>query len=520
VKTTPQDATMPRRSYSYARYSQGIQGEGDSERRQKEWPAAVSAEQGWCLDDSLSFVDRGRSGFHGANRKPTTALSHFLDLVQRGRITRGSVLIIENIDRLSRQDVDTAHDLFRSIIRAGVWICTRTPFRIYKGDKDSSFMDLLEPIWIMYCAYMESLKKSQRVAGAWEAARRQVAAAKAPHQCRPPGWIRRTGASYELVPEHAAAVRRMFALSREGVGSDLMCVRLAEEGFRPWGHSGRWSHQTIHKILTGRAAVGEYQAHRLVDGRQVPDGLPIAGYYPAAVSEDEWQTAQAAIRGRKKKCGRPGKGFVNLFTGLMRDQHGRPYSILCRSTAGKQARWLRTERTRGVSVPYYDAEACILDTLAMLRPEDVIEPSPDRDQREQRIATLTARLVALDHRQEQLTEACADPAQDAAPLLAVLRQVAADKDATALELEGLKLESLTGRAEALTEAQTLWQLRGRAGGTERLELDRRIKAALPSVVKEIIVHARRTGYRTKEITVSIRLRSGNVREVQLLPRGT
>ena len=213
-----QDAAMPRRAYSYTRFSKGTQAHGDSERRQTEWPAVVCAENGWTLDDTLSFVDRGRSGFHGRNLTPTAGLTQFRGLVERGRIARGSVLIVENIDRLSRQDVDTAHDLFRSIIKAGVWICTRVPPRVYRGDKEASFMDLLEPIWIMYVAYMESLKKSQRGAEAWAAARQAAAEHHAPHNCQPPAWVRRDGDAYALIPDRAAAVRRMADLCRSGVG--------------------------------------------------------------------------------------------------------------------------------------------------------------------------------------------------------------------------------------------------------------------------------------------------------------
>ncbi len=89
----------------------------------------LSSEEGWCLDDSLVFVDKGRSGFHGDNLKPIAGLTQFLDAVRTGRVTPGSVLIIENLDRLSRQDVDIAYDLFRSIIKAGIWIATKTPPR-------------------------------------------------------------------------------------------------------------------------------------------------------------------------------------------------------------------------------------------------------------------------------------------------------------------------------------------------------------------------------------------------------
>ena len=71
---TTQDAAMPRRAYSYARISTGgRQARGDGLRRQQgklgdgdeSWPEKVCAREGWCLDDSLPFTDKGRSAFHG-----------------------------------------------------------------------------------------------------------------------------------------------------------------------------------------------------------------------------------------------------------------------------------------------------------------------------------------------------------------------------------------------------------------------------------------------------------------------
>ena len=58
------------------------------------------------------------------------------------------------------------------------------------------------------------------------------------------------------------------------------------------------------------------------------------------------------------------------------------------------------------------------------------------------------------------------------PLLA---KVSAELKAATKEKDALKLESMTGRAEALTETQSLVELRRDAKGEELAELDRRIK---------------------------------------------
>lgn len=43
-----------------------------------------------------------------------------------------------------------------------------------------------------------------------------------------------------------------------------------------------WWPSYIKKIFQFRAVIGEYQPHRLIDGKRVPVGEPIANYYPVA----------------------------------------------------------------------------------------------------------------------------------------------------------------------------------------------------------------------------------------------
>jgi DNA invertase Pin-like site-specific DNA recombinase len=103
-------------------------------------------------------VDKGCSDFPGDNLKVTAGLALFLKAIS-GRVTTGSVLIIENIDRLSRQEVDVVYDLFRGILKAGVWIATKSPPRIAKRESNS-FMDLMEPVWLISFAHMENKRAS------------------------------------------------------------------------------------------------------------------------------------------------------------------------------------------------------------------------------------------------------------------------------------------------------------------------------------------------------------------------
>ncbi len=60
------------------------------------------------------------SGFKGKNFSNESALSAFLKLVESGAVEPGSVLVVENMDRLSRQSILPCMTKFMEIINKGV----------------------------------------------------------------------------------------------------------------------------------------------------------------------------------------------------------------------------------------------------------------------------------------------------------------------------------------------------------------------------------------------------------------
>ena len=117
-------------AYSYQRFSSPEQSHGDSLRRQTKRATDLCQEYGWHLDDTLKLRDLGVSAYRGKNVREG-ALAAFLEAIKLGKVKKGSVLIVESLDRLSRDEIDEALTLFLSIIRAGVDIATFDPKRIY-----------------------------------------------------------------------------------------------------------------------------------------------------------------------------------------------------------------------------------------------------------------------------------------------------------------------------------------------------------------------------------------------------
>jgi len=310
-------------AYSYIRLSTPEQALGDSVRRQLEATSRFAEQHGLQLDQSLR--DIGKSAFRGKNSSGSeAALAHFLGMVADRRIPVGSYLIVESLDRLSRQRVEDAFDLLRRIVSAGIVVATLDNGQIYRSDSFDSMTSLLIALTSMMRAHEESKRKSERVAAAWQQ-KKLKAADKVVVTRRIPSWLSYKNGVIEADPHRAAVVRRIFELTRDGYGAYSIARQLNAEGFAAWSsrHRAVWRESFIKKMLTGRTVLGEYQPHRLhyENGRasRVPDGDPIVGYYPAVIDEELYREAKAAMAARRVTGrGRKGREFANVFTGLLR----------------------------------------------------------------------------------------------------------------------------------------------------------------------------------------------------------
>ena len=111
-------------AYSYIRFSTKEQIKGDSFRRQTEdCEIYLKAHPELTLDTDLNMFDAGISAYKGKHISHG-ALGNFLKLVEAGKLVKGSVLLIENIDRLSRLKPTEALRIFDNIIHAGIKIVT------------------------------------------------------------------------------------------------------------------------------------------------------------------------------------------------------------------------------------------------------------------------------------------------------------------------------------------------------------------------------------------------------------
>jgi DNA invertase Pin-like site-specific DNA recombinase len=288
---------------------------GDSRRRQLEKSRAYAERHNLELVDDDELEDIGVSAFKGANVKQG-ALGRFLAAVNDGRIPPGSSLLVESLDRLSRQQVLPAMSLFLSIVQAGIILVTLDDERVYKKEA-TDVIDLIVSLTVLSRAHEESKTKSLRVAAAWKNKRSQAPNRPMTKIC--PAWLRlsedRSG--YEIVEDRAALVRSIFQDAANGIGIYSIARRLNEQKTPTFNDSDGWHASYIAKILNNRATLGEFQPHTKVDGIRKPDGDPIPGYFPTVVEPEIFYRAKTGRAERLQHSrGRKGQNVTNLFSGL------------------------------------------------------------------------------------------------------------------------------------------------------------------------------------------------------------
>jgi DNA invertase Pin-like site-specific DNA recombinase len=265
-------------AYSYLRFSSTEQRKGNSFDRQIRGRDAYIVKKGLTLDSSLIIEDAGVSAFRGVNAA-TGALRVFLDACEQKRVRPGSYLIVENLDRLSRDETLDAVMLFLGILNHGITLVTLFPEQEFsKATLDMSRSN-------------------------WDTRRRNIA--NEILTGRKPSWIDIEDGKFVLNPTKTANVRRIFEMAVKGHGIGSIAKTLNREGVPTISKAKNWHDSYIYRILTNRACIGEFQPRVLQIEKQdrpgkvarkvktfQPIGQPLRKYYPPVVSDENFFKAQ------------------------------------------------------------------------------------------------------------------------------------------------------------------------------------------------------------------------------------
>jgi hypothetical protein len=288
-----------------------------------------------------------------------------------------------------------------------------------------------------------------------------------------------------------------------------------------------WLPGYVRKLLGMRAVVGELQP---LTGRRAGEeraaGPPLGSYYPAILTESEFDAAQAALASRKGRGGRPPKRRpCNLWSGLLyaagtaagklhvvdkgqgcgvgrTRERGRPVLVAADAFAGLPG-------DPYVSFPLHAFESAVLGRLREIRPQDILPGDADATGRvvacETELAAVEARLAAVRKRMEG--------DEELESLVVAARALEQRKRRAVKALTDAKREAASPLAGAWAEYGTLAE----AAGADP-EARSRLRACLRRMVGGIwcLFHA---AGKYRLAVVQVRFGGGGVRDYLIVHRG-
>jgi DNA invertase Pin-like site-specific DNA recombinase len=328
------------KAIAYVRYSSAVQGDGDSIDRQTSPLEAFEARFNVKIDEI--YTDEGVSSYSGDNIKKGR-FSEILEKIDNEEIKKGDFLVIESIDRISRQALNKTAKILQDILEKGIKIYTTIDERLYNyEDKERDLENYLMIGLIAKRANEESETKSKRRKSAWNKAK-QLAEEEGKifsTSINTPYGLKVVNNKFEIIEEEAKEIRFIIEnLKVEGVSATIR--KLNEWSIR------KWQPKHVAHFFKNQYIRGAYRAQRREEGKKVHERY-IENYYPSIVSETAFFEAREAMKNRttKKEYGNKSKGHLNIFK----------HCIKC-GECGSTMIFMKNKNPRGVWYSYYSCES-------------------------------------------------------------------------------------------------------------------------------------------------------------------
>lgn len=449
MKKATQESRQPV-AHPYARISDPTQRKGGGLDRQTSADISVFCKEHGFVPAKRTLVDDGVSAFRGLNATPEHELGKFLLDAQKGLIPPGDCLLLENYDRLSRQNPWAAISLVNDLRNLGIHVGRLDRGKLLRCDSVDTG-DFFECAIELIRGHSESTMKSWRNSKRWKEKRDAARKGNGLITGKVPAWIAVVDGKLVLVPHKADIIQRIFQLAASGYGAARIVKRMIDDTVQPIGRGKHWSRSYVNLLLSDKRVMGEFQP-RKIDGSK--DGHPIPHYYPAAVTEEQYYAAQTSRTGRSPRPGRLGTR-IGLFSGLIRDaRDGLGYYTTTRTERGKSYRVLiNTSAAEGraacVAFPLEVFERAIFACLQEVAPHEILGSAADPDE----TVSLASKLASLEAREAELE---AELLEGNVPALArALRTLAGQKQEVASELASARERAAHPLSETWGECQSL-----------------------------------------------------------------
>jgi DNA invertase Pin-like site-specific DNA recombinase len=500
--------------YAYARWSSLEQSKGSTLERQLENCRKYIEQAGWKLT-SDPIVDRGRSAYTGANITSGN-LGAFADNLRSGIISTPATLVVEELDRLSRQPADVMLSWLSPLVRSGLTIVvTQTGQVIDSRMLDHDMGTLMMILITAFGSHKESKKKSERGASAWEVKREKARAGeKVERHHSHPLWLRvNEKGEFKKIEHRVQIVKDIFRLRLEEKKGQIATAqwlnerRLTDPNYEVWARGVRaprfWTPVYVGRVLGNRAVLGEWQPSRQPRGEKtrVLIGEPIEGYYPEVIdpvtfaqANDQRVAEQFKHQGRgqsvsnlfgtRARCSECG-GKMGVKGSIRKHRDGRQtryYYLTC--LTAKMANACENQRTWA-----YDAiEKAVLDALLSNAMDDTHFRAPvDLSSHERAVHDGKAKVADVKTRMVRLLDMMEAGDPMATERYAVRKKELDSAEAVLLDAEN-ELARLKGASSPDAHLKRVAEIRALAEGAddeERYRARLLVKSALHDVIERM-----------------------------------
>ncbi|WP_194435182.1 recombinase family protein [Vibrio fluminensis] len=315
--------------YSYRRFSNIEQEHGRSIARQDKFALKVAKEHGLEINQDLVMTDKGFSAFH-AQHKSRGAFGVFLKLVEESYVAAGSILLVESLDRLSRESPMIAQSTLSALVQSDITVITTLDKRVY--NKQTFAQDplgtMILSILEMVRAHNESLVKQQRSIDFIQAEIAKFNSGEVADVAGSiPFWIERkvsmeacSKTKFRLNDQADVALLIVDLYLNQSLGLREISKELHRRSIKAPKGGSMWGVSTISTILDNAALCGrkEFVLKYLSDGNEETEKYCLENYYPALITKDQYDAIRA-IKKRKHSAMRGDKsirggGMVYLLT--------------------------------------------------------------------------------------------------------------------------------------------------------------------------------------------------------------
>ena len=333
------------KAYAYIRYSRALQATGDSENRQLTALELFETSTGTKIVEVV--YDKGKSAFRGDNARSGN-FKEMLDRMQSGAIRPGDYLVVESIDRITRQRVLDGVELLQGILKKGINIYTTVDKKTYSyNDPSRDFENLLMISLIAKRANEESETKSGRLLSAWKARKAKAENGEVIIKKGKsiPYGLRVEEGKFVIHKEEQEEIKQLFELLLQ-FGINTAITKVNETSLK------KWNNGTLNKIIKHKTVIGCMATHRIeytADGKakKILTGF-IENYYPNLIEPGLFYKAVDVMANRKQKnwTGRRTEQDFNIFK----------HCIFCAECGGKLYYDHRGSRYKGKIYPFFKCD--------------------------------------------------------------------------------------------------------------------------------------------------------------------